>query len=247
MSALSMQRALCRLWRLDRAAWRRSRNRRGRVGRGGRAQRRGQIDAADVGVPRDEHYFRRNLGRAARASTDCLAIPRRSSAISISPQGRRILPNLTRQGEPDARRGDAAARAAGTCATVYDLFPVLEERARSAGGMMLSGGQQQMLAIGRALMANPDLLLLDEPSEGLSPVLVDELVRGAQRDPARGHRRCSSSNSISVWSGERPTASSSFRRGRSSERRRPPASSDPRYQALDGALTSEARKDDEET
>ena len=58
---------------------------------------------------------------------------------------------------------------------VYELFPVLSERANRLG-TMLSGGQQQMLAIGRALMANPSLVFLDEPSEGLSPVLIDELV-----------------------------------------------------------------------
>jgi branched-chain amino acid transport system ATP-binding protein len=62
-----------------------------------------------------------------------------------------------------------------TLRAVYDLFPVLEQRMKSPG-TMLSGGQQQMLAVGRALMANPSLVLLDEPSEGLSPVMVDELV-----------------------------------------------------------------------
>jgi branched-chain amino acid transport system ATP-binding protein len=58
---------------------------------------------------------------------------------------------------------------------VFELFPVLKERADTPG-TALSGGQQQMLAIGRALMANPALLVLDEPSEGLAPVIVDELA-----------------------------------------------------------------------
>ena len=60
-------------------------------------------------------------------------------------------------------------------ARVYELFPILKER-RANPGLALSGGQQQMLAIGRALISNPDLLILDEPSEGLAPVIVDELA-----------------------------------------------------------------------
>jgi branched-chain amino acid transport system ATP-binding protein len=63
---------------------------------------------------------------------------------------------------------------------VYELFPILTERADSPGNA-LSGGQQQMLAIGRALMANPDLLVLDEPSEGLAPVIVDDVAKVLQR------------------------------------------------------------------
>lgn len=94
--------------------------------------------------------------------------------ISIAPQGRRILPNLT------VKENLLLSKATGRSGywklkAVYDLFPVLEERANRPG-TMLSGGQQQMLAIGRALMANPRLIFLDEPSEGLSPVLIDGLV-----------------------------------------------------------------------
>jgi ABC-type branched-subunit amino acid transport system ATPase component len=94
--------------------------------------------------------------------------------VSIAPQGRRILPNLT------VRENLLLSRATGRAGpwnlkTIFDLFPVLEERADRLG-TLLSGGQQQMLAIGRALMANPSLILLDEPSEGLSPVLIDGLV-----------------------------------------------------------------------
>ncbi|MCK1716558.1 ABC transporter ATP-binding protein [Bradyrhizobium sp. 141] len=94
--------------------------------------------------------------------------------VSIAPQGRRILPNLTVR--ENLLLGRSTGRAGHwTLKTIYELFPVLEERADRLG-TMLSGGQQQMLAIGRALMANPSLILLDEPSEGLSPVLIDGLV-----------------------------------------------------------------------
>ncbi|HZL60644.1 MAG TPA: ABC transporter ATP-binding protein [Stellaceae bacterium] len=63
---------------------------------------------------------------------------------------------------------------------VYDFFPALAERRRN-GGNQLSGGEQQMLAIGRALMGNPSLLLLDEPLEGLAPVIVDAVLKGIDR------------------------------------------------------------------
>ncbi len=94
--------------------------------------------------------------------------------ITVVPQGRRILSSLTV--EENLRLGAAAGRAGPwNLERVYALFPVLKERARSSGTAM-SGGQQQMLAIGRALMGNPRLLILDEPSEGLAPVIVDELA-----------------------------------------------------------------------
>jgi ABC-type branched-subunit amino acid transport system ATPase component len=94
--------------------------------------------------------------------------------LALTPQGRRIVPQLTVK--ENLLLGTAARRSGRwTLETVFELFPVLAERS-SARGSVLSGGQQQMLAIGRSLMANPDVLFLDEPSEGLAPVVVDDLV-----------------------------------------------------------------------
>ena len=99
-----------------------------------------------------------------------------ASGVVQVPEGRRIFSRLTV--EENLRAGgmgskDKAAKAAAQT-RVYDLFPVLAER-RSQRGGLLSGGEQQMLAIGRALMAGPKLLLLDEPSLGLAPRIIGQI------------------------------------------------------------------------
>ena len=88
------------------------------------------------------------------------------------PQGGRILP-LGHGGREHDRGGDAGAMDGGR---VYEMFPRLKER-RGNFGNELSGGEQQMLAVGRALTFNPKVLLLDEPTEGLAPIIVEELLR----------------------------------------------------------------------
>lgn len=108
-----------------------------------------------------------------------LAPPRHFDAarrgVAVVLQGRCILPNLTVR--ENLLLGAAAGRKGPwTVERVFGLFPILQERAETPG-TALSGGQQQMLAIGRALMANPALLILDEPSEGLAPVIVDEIAK----------------------------------------------------------------------
>ena len=94
-----------------------------------------------------------------------------SLGIGLVPQEREIFPSLTVEENllVAARPGEWSS------ARVYDLFPSLGARRKNRGNH-LSGGEQQMLAIGRALMGNPDLLLMDEPLEGLAPVIVDTLL-----------------------------------------------------------------------
>jgi branched-chain amino acid transport system ATP-binding protein len=102
--------------------------------------------------------------------------------IGDVPQGRRLFPSLTvDQHLRIAARGAASnGRSEWTRERVYDVFPRLGDRKRN-GGAQLSGGEQQMLAIGRALVTNPTLLVMDEPSEGLAPTVIDVLVRTVQR------------------------------------------------------------------
>jgi branched-chain amino acid transport system ATP-binding protein len=107
--------------------------------------------------------------------------------VALVPEGRRIFGELTV--EENLRLGLAARRSRADVPalfrSVYELFPVVEEfRERHAGA--LSGGQQQQLAIARALVAEPDVLLLDEPSLGLSPTLVDTVFAALERIRERG-------------------------------------------------------------
>lgn len=107
--------------------------------------------------------------------------------ISMVPEGRQIFPDLTvmenlRLGAYTRTDQDGVAR---DQERVFDLFPRLKERASQKGGT-LSGGEQQMLAIGRGLMARPSLLLMDEPSLGLAPILVEEVFRVIQEIHAEG-------------------------------------------------------------
>ena len=111
------------------------------------------------------------IGGEASARRPPEAVAR--SGVALVPEGRRVFPSFTV--EENLRLGLAArrdGRSAEALAEAYELFPILGEfRGRPAGA--LSGGQQQQLAIGRALVAGPDLLLLDEPSLGLAPAVVD--------------------------------------------------------------------------
>jgi branched-chain amino acid transport system ATP-binding protein len=120
-------------------------------------------------VRRGEVVFRDQ--RIDAIATDRIA----RMGIAIVPEGRQIFPNLTVRENLVAFAGNRSkTRDPWTLARVYELFPRLKERADNMGNQ-LSGGEQQMLAIGRALMTNPHLLILDEATEGLSPLVREEI------------------------------------------------------------------------
>ena len=140
------------------------------------------------------------------------------AGIALVPEGRQVFPNLTVDEHLSAfERPSPDGVAAWNAARVYALFPALAERRRHLGNQ-LSGGEQQMLAIGRALVTNPKLLILDEATEGLAPLVRHEIwhalaqLRGAglsmlvidkyvQRLIDIGDRHCIVEKGRSVWQG----------------------------------------------
>jgi branched-chain amino acid transport system ATP-binding protein len=122
-----------------------------------------------------------------RAVTNCAPERIAASGVSLVPQGRRVFKSLSVRENlaVAARKAKGGGTASWTMERVFEMFPRLGERRHQVAGL-LSGGEQQMLAIGRALMRNPRVLLMDEPSEGLAPQIVAEVGRTIARLKADG-------------------------------------------------------------
>jgi branched-chain amino acid transport system ATP-binding protein len=135
-----------------------------------------------TGVIRNARDMVRHRGDAIGAMPAHQVMQR---GIAMVPEGRKLFPSLTV--EENLLIGGQVRKAAGpwNLSTIYNLFPILQEK-RLMPGMALSGGQQQMVAIGRALMSNPEVLLCDEISLGLAPVVIRDIYAAMPRIKAEG-------------------------------------------------------------
>jgi branched-chain amino acid transport system ATP-binding protein len=129
-------------------------------------------------------------GRLLFAGEDITRLPsaeRVKRRISLVPEGRQLWARMSVEDNllMGCYVGSERSRATERMARVFELFPRLKERRRQMAGT-LSGGEQQMCAIGRGLMSNPDLLMLDEPTLGLAPILVDEIFELVRRIADQG-------------------------------------------------------------
>jgi branched-chain amino acid transport system ATP-binding protein len=134
-------------------------------------------------TPASSGTVRFDGGEITRQASDSIV----AHGISMVPEGRRVFPRMTVRENLDlgAYRRKRGSDVDEDLERVYELFPRLEERQKQKAGMM-SGGEQQMLAIGRALMARPRLLMLDEPSMGLAPILVQRIYETIREINADG-------------------------------------------------------------